>query len=420
MTRRLRLLVVASTFPASAEDGTPAFVRDLAMYEARDFDTLVVVPRVPGAARTETADGLTVRRFRYFPRRWEDLADGAIIENLRGRRSRWLQVLPFFAAEIWALRQAIRAHRPDVLHVHWIIPQGVAALVAARTVPWVVTTLGGDVYALNDPVSHRLKGAVLRRARAVTTMNEDMRGRLVGLGAADATTEVLPMGADVDTIRVAGAGIARDAGRILFVGRLVEKKGAGVLLAAARTLAGRPGWTLDVVGDGPLRGELERYAAGLSVTFHGAVGRQRLSAAYARAQVVVFPSVPAASGDQDGLPVALLEAMAAGCAVVASRMPGIDAAVVDRVSGLLVPPGDAVALAGALGELLDDAALRDRLGAAGATRAEGFSVDALGARYCALLRKVAAGGAAGDEVAGDEVAGDGAARSVAADAEGTR
>ena len=387
MTGRPRLLVVASTFPTSAEDGTPAFVRDLAAIEAREFDTLILVPRVRGAARVETLDGMTVRRFRYFPRRWENLSDGAIMENLRGRRTRWLQVLPFFVAEIWALRRAVRAHRPDVLHLHWLIPQGLAALVAARRVPWVVTALGGDVYALNDPVNRRLKGAVLRRARAVTTMNEQMRRRLLDLGAAEATTEVLPMGADVAAFRAAGG--ERHPGRILFVGRLVEKKGAGVLLDAARTLADRPGWTLDVVGDGPLRAELERRAAGLPITFHGAVGRQRLTRLCAGAEIAAFPSVAAASGDQDGLPVALLEAMAAGCAVVASRMPGIDAAVVDRASGLLVPPGDAGALAGALRELLDDTAMRDRLSAAGATRAEEFSVDALGARYCALLRKVA-------------------------------
>jgi glycosyltransferase involved in cell wall biosynthesis len=390
VTGRPRLLVIASTFPTSAEDGTPAFVRDLAAYQARDFDTMVLVPRVPGAARSASVGGLTVRRFRYFPRRWEDLADGAIIENLRSRRFRWLQVLPFFVAEMWALHRAVREHRPDVLHLHWMIPQGVAALVAARRVPWVVTALGGDVYALQDPVSRRLKGAVLRRARAVTTMNEDMRGRLHALGADPARTEVLPMGADVAAIRAAGAGVAREPGRILFVGRLVEKKGVGVLLDALRALAGagRSGWSLDVIGDGPLRAELEQRAAELPVTFHGAVGRSQLAGWYARSAVAVFPSLPAASGDQDGLPVAMLEAMSAGCAVLASRMPGIDAAVVDGTSGLLVPPGDPAALADALGGVLADLGLRERLAAAGAQRAEEFSVDALGARYCALLRKV--------------------------------
>ena len=144
-TPRPRLLVLASTYPVASDDGVPGFVRDLAQAEAEEFDTLVLVPRVPGAALREEAGGLSVRRFRYFPRRWEDLADGAILENLRGRRSRWLQVLPFVLAESLALRRAIRTYRPDVLHVHWILPQGAAALLAARKLPWLVTTLGGDV-----------------------------------------------------------------------------------------------------------------------------------------------------------------------------------------------------------------------------------------------------------------------------------
>ncbi|HEX6755643.1 MAG TPA: glycosyltransferase [Mycobacteriales bacterium] len=397
---RPRLLVLASTFPATADDGTPAFVRDLATHEATEFDTVVLVPRVPGAPRTETGAAIVVERFRYFPRRWEDLADGAILENLRRRRSRWLQVVPFLVGETFALRRAVRRHRPDVLHVHWIVPQGVAALLAARSVPWLVTTLGGDVYALKDPVSRRLKRAVLRRAGAVTAMNTEMTARLVAQGAPAGATYVLPMGADVETVRAAGAGVERVPGRILFVGRLVEKKGLAVLLRALRSVTippgqappGAPGWSLEVVGDGPLRQSLERAAEGLPVTFLGALPRTELAKAYARSEVVAVPSVTAASGDQDGLPVALLEAMAAGCAVVGSRIAGIDAAVVDGESGVLVPPGDEAALAAALTALLSDPDRRAKLGAAARTRADDFSVASIGERYCTLLREVAAQG----------------------------
>ena len=387
MNRRPRLLVMASTFPSSAEDGTPGFVRDLAVQESLEYDTIVLVPRVPGAARREESDGLVIRRFRYFPRRFEDLANGAILDNLRARRVRWLQVPWFFAAEAWSLWRAIRRYRPDVLHVHWIIPQGLAALLTGRRVPWVVTTLGGDVYALNDPISSRLKRAVLRRSRAVTTMNEDMRARLVALGAPADATYVLPMGADVDAIRAAAAGSTRVPGRVLFVGRLVEKKGVAVLLDAATLLRDQPGWSMEIVGDGPLRADLESRAAGLPVAFAGALGRSQLAAAYASADVVVFPSVPAASGDQHGLLVALLDAMAVGATIVASRMPGIDAAITDGESGVLVPPGDPRALADALRRLLDDAGLRERLGKAAAARSDEFSVAATGERYRRLLRE---------------------------------
>ena len=388
-TRRPRLVVLASTFPARPDDGTPGFVRDLAAYQSTEFETLVLVPRVPRSARTERVGRLAVRRFAYFPRRWESLADGAILENLRRRPATWLQVLPFVLAEAWALRTAVRRHRPDVLHVHWLLPQGIAALIAGRRVPWLVTTLGGDVYALSDPVSRLLKRAVLRRAGAVTAMNSDMAARLVAAGAPAGRTHVLPMGADVTAVRDGGAGVERVPGRILFVGRLVEKKGLAVLLAALRRVD-RDGWSLEVVGDGPLRAEVEAAAAGMPVEFRGALSRTDLAAAYARSEVVVVPSVSAASGDQDGLPVAMLEAMAAGCAVVASRIAGIDAAVVDGDSGLLVPPGDAAGLAAALDELLDDPERRAKLGAAARSRAEEFSVAAVGRRYCALLREIAA------------------------------
>jgi len=323
-----KLLVLASTYPAHIGDGTPQFVRDLAMVEGLSYQTTVLVPSVPGGARREADGVLDVRRFRYFPRRWEDLADGAILENLRARRSRWAQVLPLFVAEVLAIRRAARAARPDVIHVHWLIPQGLAACIAAPNVPKLVTTLGGDVYGLRDRVSRRLIRVVLKNADAVTTMNSDMRDRLLELGADPDTTVVLPMGADVIGIRPLAAAAVRRPGQILFVGRLVEKKGVSVLLAALRLL-NETGYDLHLVGDGPLRSQLTSESSGLSASFVGALEREALAAEYGAASIAVFPSVAAASGDQDGLPVALLEAMSTGCAIVASDLPGLRDAVED-------------------------------------------------------------------------------------------
>jgi colanic acid/amylovoran biosynthesis glycosyltransferase len=384
-----KLLVLASTYPARTGDGTPQFVRDLATVEALSYETTVLVPSVPAGARREVDGVLQVHRFRYFPRRWEDLADGAILENLRSRKSRRAQLLPLFLAEVLAIRREVRAVKPDVIHVHWLIPQGLAALIAAPTVPKLVTSHGGDVYGLRDRVSRRLFRAVLKNADAVTTMNTEMRDRLVELGADPATTVVLSMGADVAAIRPLAAAAERRTGRILFVGRLVEKKGVSVLLEALRLLD-VGGYDLRVVGDGPLRSKLTSESSGVAATFVGVLGREALAAEFGAASIAVFPSVPAASGDQDGLPVALLEAMSAGCAVLASNLPGLRDAVEDGRSGLLTTPGSALELATALGRLLGDPALCDQLGRAAATRAEHFSVDAIGGRYVALLDEVRA------------------------------
>ena len=389
-TSRPRLLVLASTFPAHPADGTPAFVADLAVAQSKDFDTVVVTPRVPESVARESWSGVEVRRYRFFPRRWEDLAAGAILENLRSRPSRWLQVPLLFAAGALAVRRAVRETAPDVVHVHWIIPQGVMALLGARRSTWLVTTQGGDLYALDSRLVRAVKRRVLRRARAVTVMNAEMGERVVGLGVPADRVRVLSMGVALD--RMPPPGPERIPGRLIFVGRLVEKKGLARLLDALGDLPDDVAWSLEVVGDGPLRADLERQAAPLGdrVVFLGQRSSEDLGQRLVRASVAVFPSVRARSGDQDGLPVSLLEALATGTPVIASDLPGLADAVTggDEPAGVVVAPGDAPGLAAAVTHLLADDEERERMGRAAAKRATEFSVEVVGARYVSLLHEV--------------------------------
>ncbi len=395
--RTASFLVLASTFPARSGDGTPSFVRDLAVGMTADADVRVLVPAVPGGAATDEADGIRVRRYRFFWRRFEDLAHGAMLENVRSRPSRLLQVPCLLVAQFFAVRRAVRERRPDVIHAHWIIPQGMVARMAAPRIPLVVTTLGGDLYALRDPLSRAIKRSVLRHARAVTVMNEDMRRIAISLGADPTTTTVRPMGAQVaqfaDAAHARAGRAPRTPVRLLAVGRLVEKKGFAVLLEALRGLdragVSPEAWHLTVVGDGPLRAQLEAAARGLPVEFVGQLTRTALTRADAEADVAVFPSVRAASGDQDGLPVALLEAMASGCAVIVTDLPGLDEAVVDEESGLIVPSGDVEALRRALGRLISRPQTRAALGAAAAVRAQRYDVVTVARDYAALLESAA-------------------------------
>src|SRR5690606_17723846 len=158
-------------------------------------------------------------------------------------------------AEFVALRRLVRRHRPDVLHLHWLLPQGLVARLAAPKVPQVLTTLGGDVYALQGRLASRLKAWVVRRAAFTTVQNADMRAKLVALGGGPERVLVQPRGADVATVR-AVRDVAREPGRILFAGRLAEKKGVGHLIEAVRRLGDDLDWRLDIVGDGPPRARL--------------------------------------------------------------------------------------------------------------------------------------------------------------------
>ncbi|MDN4646986.1 glycosyltransferase [Curtobacterium sp. PsM8] len=381
---RPTLLVAASTFPAEPGDGTPGFVLDLALALADEYRVVVVAPMTRGARAHQRIGDVEVRRYGYFPARWRDLADGAIVDNLKADRTRWLQVPFFFGAMAAALVREQRRSRPDVALLHWIIPQGAVGRLVLGRLPRVVTTLGGDLYALRHPVLQAVKRSVVRSAASVTCMSTDMARELAALGARPEQVHVVPMGVDEAPIAAATARETRVAGRVLFVGRLVEKKGAVVLLDALERVTVAPTEVV-VVGDGPLRRPLEARA-GSGVSFVGARGKDALAAEYARASIALYPSVPAANGDRDGLPVALLEAMSAGCAVIASAVPGIVDVVEDGVNGLLVEPGDAVALAAAMDRLLADPDLALQLGRAAAETASAYSVDAVAERYRTLLR----------------------------------
>lgn len=387
--QRPHLLVLASTYPAHPGDGVPAFVQDLAEVQAREYDVTVLVPSVPGAPATERSQaGVTVRRFRYFPRKWEDLADGAIIENLRSRPSRWLQVLPFMVSEALAVRREVRQTNPVAVHAHWIIPQGLIATLVAPSVPRVVTSLGGDLYALRAKPLRALKSYVVRHAAALTTVNTDMEREVIALGADPSKVTVIPMGADLRRFTSNGRDDSNDGPlRMLFVGRLVEKKGLAVLLKAVRQL--EPGvCTLTVVGDGPLRKSLEDQAAGLPVEFVGQRDRNTLANDYRTHDVIVVPSVPAASGDQDGLPVALLEAMGSGCAVIASDLPGINEAIINGENGILVTPSSASSISSAILNLHENPQRCHQLRDSAVKRSRGYSVEATAKQYTRTILRI--------------------------------
>ncbi|MCS7254450.1 MAG: glycosyltransferase [Armatimonadota bacterium] len=162
---------------------------------------------------------------------------------------------------------------------------------------------------------------------------------------------------------LAGEKNVRERGALLFVGRLVPKKGVDVLLRALARLRGKAKCV--VVGDGPMRQKLEMLARQLKlcgcVTFVGSVRHADVAKYYARAAALIVPSVIASNGDRDGLPNVILEAAASSLPIIASNISGIPEFVEDGESGLLFPAGDDEALAEAIGKVLSDDKLARKL-----------------------------------------------------------
>lgn len=390
----MRVLVLATTFPARPGDGTPEFVLSLsrALVE-RGVEIHVVVPRVAGAASTEVIDGVRVHRFAYFPQRWEGLADGAIMANLRSKRRRWLEVPPLVAAFAKAARAAAKRFGPDVVHAHWIVPAGMvaAAVRGSNGLPYVVTAHGADAYTLRSSVAAKAKAWVLRGAAATVPVSEAIGAELAALGAVGSIHSPVPMGVDVEEIRRAVGPRQVEPGRVLFLGRLVEKKGVVVLLHAAAQV---PEARLVIVGDGPQRPELEALAGRLGLTartcFLGRSPTPAVMEELARAAVMAIPSQVGAGGDQDGTPVVLGEAMAAGVPVVASDLGGLAEHLTDGKTARLVRPGSVDDLAGALREVLADPDGAEAMAREASQRLLGrLDVGSVADRYLTVLRAAA-------------------------------
>lgn len=274
------------------------------------------------------------------------------------------------------LRTAIERSRPALVHAHFGTSGVIVRDVCRRIgLPLVVTFHGFDATVRADERAVRRPGSsytidrrqLLHDAAAVITCSQYLAGRLVEQGAPAENVHVIPNG--VDMTRFHSTPVP-DTNRVLYVGRLVEKKGCEDLLRA--TALGAPHARIAVIGEGHLRPQLSRLASdlGVSVDFLGAQPHGRVIAEMRRARVVAVPSRTAMDGDQEGLPVASLEAAASGRPVVGYRHSGIPESVVDGYTGLLADEGDVAGLAAILAEVLDDHAGSQRMGTRARARAE--------------------------------------------------
>ena len=382
-----KLLVTASTFPRWEGDTEPRFVYDLSRAMLNQFDITVLVPAAPGAQDHEEMGGLHVERYHYFPvHRWETLCyPGAIVPRIKEKKLRALLVPFLFAALWWNIFK--RRKQFDVVHAHWLIPQGIVQ--SFFKMPYLVTGHGGDVTSLNQGVLKALKRRCLQRAGAVTTVSQQLKQVIEEICPGKAV-EIMPMGCDTrefsPSYRKENFFGQNGKPVVLFVGRLAEKKGVTYLIEAMKQVDAM----LVIVGDGPLRAQLEEQAKPLGdkVQFLGAKTHDQLAEIYASADVFAAPSVQAKDGDVEGFGLVFLEAMASGLPVVASRSGGIPYLVHDGENGLLVEPGNVEELAGAIRKMISMEDLRNVVCANGMERIQNFTYTSVGKKYIKLLENL--------------------------------
>jgi phosphatidylinositol alpha-1,6-mannosyltransferase len=263
--------------------------------------------------------------------------------------------------------------------------------------PHVATVHGGDIFGLR-PLA-RVKRWTLTHADAVTVNSSFTRAAVLSVAPTIARISHIPMGVDTDVVpsEIAVAELRaryrRGTGPLVgFLGRLIEEKGVFDLIEAANRLRSRlPDLTVVVAGEGPHRAEAERMCRDLGledrVFFIGWVARPEVPNLLAALDLFVAPSKTAPDGWMEAQGLSVIEAMAVGTAVIASRHGGLVDSIEDGESGLLIAENDPPALASAIELLARDQSLTDQLGCAGRKRAvERFSHTATARKFDDLFR----------------------------------
>ena len=385
-----RILCINYEFPplgGGAGNATANIAKEMTRQGA---EVLVLTSAFRGFAPLEQADGFTIRRIPTIRRREEQCAA-------------WEMAVFMASACLYAPVMA-RRFKPDAAIAFFGIPSGPSAWLckALGGVPYVVSLRGGDVPGFQPydlAAMHRITGPLIRflwrGARAVVPNSAGL-AELARAFEPGLNYPVIPNGVDTDFFRPR-QGERRPGPvdpvrpvRLFFHGRVVFQKGLDTLIAALGLMPNEPAWELHIAGDGPQRPELEAKAKALGigqrVFFRGWMRRPELAELMRRMDLYVFPS------RDEGMPNAVLEAMASGLPVLATRIAGSEELVVPEVSGLLVAPDSPEELSRALSRLIGGPEqgtqaqeLRTRMGRAGRERVErDYSWSSVAARYLAL------------------------------------
>lgn len=409
----MRILAINYEYPplgGGAGNATANISREMARQGA---EVLVLTSAFRGFPARERADGFEIRRIPTIRRHEEKCAP-------------W-EMAAFMASACLHAPLVARRFRPDAVLAYFGIPCGPPAWLvkALRGTPYVVSLRGGDVPGFQPydlAAMHRLTGPLIRflwRKAGAVVANSGGLAALARRFEPGLEYPLIPNGVDTELFRpgqsgehaypgaeptgaqgvLTGRAPAADPAdgraatpgpvRLFFHGRLVYQKGLDLLLAALGSMPAAP-FELHLAGDGPMRPELEQQASTLGIRekiiFHGWMRRPELARALRGADLFVFPS------RDEGMPNAVLEAMASGLPVVASAIAGSEELVLPGLTGQLVPSEDAPALAAALAPLLGDIPLLETMGAAGRERVERhYSWSSAATRYLELCARLAGG-----------------------------
>jgi len=343
---------------------TPWLVELILRLKKKGVEVVVFTSSYKGL-RNQIIDGVRIERFRYFLKKFEDLThEETVVDRLKRSPIYLLLIITYLIAGTLKMIKLVKREHFDIIHIHWPFPHIVFGLFGryAGRARLFSTFYGVEIRWIKKkfPFLVPLFSLAINKSDVITAISSHTAGELSTV--AKTKIEIIPFSTPI-TER---SGKTTDAKQIIFVGRLVERKGVKYLIEAFARIKDEVKHNLVIIGEGPERKALEEQVKVLHlekrVTFTGRISDRELHRSYEKCSFLVLPAVYDKKGDIEGLGVVLIEAMSYRKPVIASRAGGITDIVEDGKNGFLVPPGDAAKLAGAMKTLANDDKLRSEMG----------------------------------------------------------
>ena len=408
----MKILVLTTSFPRYKGDFAGNFVYELAKrLKEEGFAVIVLAPHHPDTRLQENMEGLKIYRFPYFyPYRLQKLAYGnGFPDNLKRSNLAKIQVPLFFLFELFFAIKIVKRMNIDVIHSHWIMPQGLVGAICKEflEVPHIATLHSSEITLMKKILAGRkIAEFIVNNTSVVVSVSSHRAGELLTFISPKISNEakekikIIPMGVDISNFK---NEINKDELKVkyginskfvvLFVGRLVEVKGCEYLIEGFKSVVDKFGDVqLVIVGSGPLETKLKKVVEELNlkehVKFEGFVEHSKISDYYSLSDILVFPSIVDSSGFEEGLPVVLLEALAVGKPVVATRTKGVMEVIEDGQNGFLVEQKNPGEIDEKVLELFNDEELRMEFSKNALETSKKYDWDVIVKKYKKIINSV--------------------------------
>ena len=459
-----RILVTTTTFPSFLKnDVTPPFVYELSkrLAKKKDLEIIVSTSYVKNSKEYDEKDNLKIYRYKYG---FTALRDGAILPNIKKNKLLVFQIPFFILFSFLNIVKLVKKEKIDIIHAHWIIPQGFLAVLykkifRRKDLKIICTVHGGDIFSLRNWFFTKIKKWTLNNIDEITVVSEEVKEEVERIRVPPLKKGVrgiftMPMGVDENVFSPEkyDKSIKRKYNItgpfLLFVGRLVEKKGVKYAISAMPAVLKKyPDAKFIIVGEGPLENELESQIKKLNslelqnnalchfdwsdsvgrnplnnincnsdnkgiprlltrndkkgkhfaiqdnlennIIFAGGVPNRELPKYYATADIFLGPSVTAKNGDSEGFGLIFVEALLCKCCVISSNLKAISDIIKNEKTGIQVDVKNTELFADKIIDLIDDENKRKKLAENGYEFVkERFTWDVAVERYYDLIRNL--------------------------------